>query len=156
MLFDLKNDMEEIWKTVKGYNGYYQVSNTGKVRNPNKVLTPNVGVKNGYVAVPSANKYHGMSYFDIDDISVHGGITFSEPAISGEESIGSKRKINSKYVGKRNPILDDVEFITDNTEIGDDWWIFGFDTFHYGDNEYDWDKQAVVQETRYLMKQLDK
>ena len=41
MLFDLKNDMEEIWKTVKGYNGYYQVSNTGKVRNPNKVLTPN-------------------------------------------------------------------------------------------------------------------
>lgn len=27
MLFDLKNDMEEIWKTVKGYNGYYQVSN---------------------------------------------------------------------------------------------------------------------------------
>ena len=30
MLFDLKNDMEEIWKTVKGYNGYYQVSNTGK------------------------------------------------------------------------------------------------------------------------------
>lgn len=51
MLFDLKNDMEEIWKTVKGYNGYYQVSNTGKVRNPNKVLTPNVGVKNGYVYV---------------------------------------------------------------------------------------------------------
>ena len=78
------------------------------------------GTHNGYVAVPSANKYHGMSYFDIDDISVHGGITFSEPAISGEESIGSKRKINSKYVGKRNPILDDVEFITANTEIGDD------------------------------------
>lgn len=51
MIFDLKNDMEEIWKTVKGYNGYYQVSNTGKVRNPNKVLTPNVGVKNGYVYV---------------------------------------------------------------------------------------------------------
>ena len=51
MLFDLKNDMEEIWKTVKGYNGYYQVSNTGKVRNPNKGLTPNVGVKNGYVYV---------------------------------------------------------------------------------------------------------
>lgn len=46
--------------------------------------------------------------------------------------------------------------LPDNTEIGDDWWIFGFDTFHYGDNEYDWDKQAVVQETRYLMKQLDK
>lgn len=112
------------------------------------------GTHNGYVAVPPGNKYHRMSYFDIDDISVHGGITFSEPVMSGEESIGSKRKINPKYVGKRNPILDDAEFITDNTEIGDDWWIFGFDTFHYGDNEYNWGKQAVIQETMNLMKQL--
>ena len=45
------------------------------------------GTHNGYVAVPSMNKYHGMSYLDINDIDVHGGITFSEPAISGEELI---------------------------------------------------------------------
>ena len=31
---------------------------------------------------PPVNKYHGMSYFDIEDIDVHGGITFSEPAIT--------------------------------------------------------------------------
>ena len=89
-------------------------------------------------------------------IDVHGGITFSEPAISGEESIGSKRKINPRYVGKRNPILDNAEFITDNTEIGNDWWIFGFDTFHYGDDKYNWDKQAVIQETMNLMEQIEK
>ena len=105
---------------------------------------------------PPANKYHGMSYLDIDDIRVHGGITFSEPVINGEKTIVSKRKINPKYVGKRNPILDDVEFITDNTEIGNDWWIFGFDTFHLGDDEYSWDKQAVVQETIDLMEQIEK
>ena len=93
---------------------------------------------------------------DINDIDVHGGITFSEPAISGEESIGSKRKINPRYVGKRNPILDNAEFITDNTEIGNDWWIFGFDTFHYGDDKYNWDKQAVIQETMNLMEQIEK
>ena len=114
------------------------------------------GTHNGYVAVPSMNKYHGMSYLDINDIDVHGGIAFSEPAISGEESIGSKRKINPRYVGKRNPILDNAEFITDNTEIGNDWWIFGFDTFHYGDDKYNRDKQAVIQETMNLMEQIEK
>ena len=49
MLFDLKNDTEELCNTVKGYNGYPNIQYTGKGRNPNKVLTPNVGVKNGYV-----------------------------------------------------------------------------------------------------------
>ena len=39
------------------------------------------GTHNGYVAVPSMNKYHGMSYLDINDIDVHGGIKFSEPAV---------------------------------------------------------------------------
>lgn len=113
------------------------------------------GTHNGYVAVPPTNKYHGKSYLDVEGIDVHGGITFSEPVINGEESFGSRRKYNSKYIGKKNPILDDVEFITDNTEVGDDWWIFGFDTFHYNDNEYNWNKQAVIQETKYLMKQID-
>lgn len=114
------------------------------------------GTHNGYVAVPPDNKYYGMSYLDIDDIDVHGGITFSEPVINGEESFGSKRKYNPKYVGKRNPILDNVEFITNNTEIGNDWWIFGFDTFHHGDDEYNWDKQSVIQETMCLMGQIEK
>lgn len=114
------------------------------------------GTHNGYVVVPPANKYHGMSYSDIEDVYVHGGITFSEPVINGEESFVSKRKYNPKYVGKRNPILNDAEFITDNTEIGDDWWIFGFDTFHHGDDEYNWGKQSVIQETMCLMEQIEK
>lgn len=52
--------------------------------------------------------------------------------------------------------MDNAEFITDNTEIGNDWWIFGFDTFHYGDDKYNWDKQAVIQETMNLMEQIEK
>ena len=91
----------------------------------------------------------------MEDFNVHGGITFSEPAIIGEESIGSKRKINPEYVGKRNLILNGAEFITNNTEIGDDWWIFGFDTAHYGDNKYNWDKEAVIEETISMMERLN-
>lgn len=40
--------MEEIWKDVVGYEGLYEVSNAGKVRNKNKELTQNVSNK-GYL-----------------------------------------------------------------------------------------------------------
>lgn len=112
------------------------------------------GAYNGYVAVPPTNKYHGKSYWVIKDVDVHGGITFSEPVTNGEKSFMTQREYRPECVGIRNILLEDAEFITDNTEIGDDWWIFGFDTFHYGDNEYNWGKQAVIQETMNLMKQL--
>lgn len=112
------------------------------------------GTHNGYVAVPPGNKYHGRSVEDMEDFKVHGGITFSEPATYPDVMNG--RKINEKYVGKRNAILEKAKFITDNTEIGDDWWIFGFDTAHWGDNKYDWDRQAVIEETLSLMKQLNR
>ena len=114
------------------------------------------GTHNGYVAVPPTNKYHGKHYADLGDIEVHGGLTFSKPVINEERSFGLKRKINLKYVGKRNPILDsDIEFISDNTEIGDDWWIFGFDTFHFNDDEISCDKEYVIQETLDLQRQLE-
>ena len=64
--------------------------------------------------------------------------------------------IKQEYVGKRNKLLEKSEFITDNTEIGDDWWIFGFDTAHWGDNKYNWDRQAVIEETLSMMEQLNR
>ena len=112
------------------------------------------GTHNGYVAVPPENKYHGKSWDEMEDFYVHGGVTFSEPAICPNEMHG--RKVNEKYVGKKNPILMDAEFITENTEIGDDWWIFGFDTAHCGDNKHNWNRQAVVDETLSMMEQLNK
>ena len=95
------------------------------------------GSHNGYVAVPPTNRYHGKHYDE--DVDVHGGLTFSEPVVGN---------------GRLNPILEDAEYITDNTEIGDDWWIFGFDTMHYGDNPEIWDREAVIEETKRLMEQL--
>lgn len=112
------------------------------------------GTHNGYVAVPPGNKYHGKSWDEMEDFNVHGGITFSQPVIYPDEMDG--RKVNEKYVGKRNCILIDAEFITENTEIGDDWWIFGFDTVHCGDNKHNWNRQAVVDETLSMMEQLNK
>lgn len=105
------------------------------------------------VAVPPGNKYHGRNVNDMEDFDVHGGITFSEPATYPDVMNGIE--IKQEYVGKRNKLLEKAEFITDNTEIGDDWWIFGFDTAHWGDNKYDWDRQSVIEETLSMMEQLN-
>lgn len=112
------------------------------------------GTHNGYVAVPPENKYHGKSWDEMEDFEVHGGITLSEPATYSDKMNGVE--IKKEYVGKRNKLLEKAEFITDNTEIGDDWWIFGFDTTHWGDNKDDWDRQAVIEETLSMMEQLNR
>ena len=112
------------------------------------------GTHNGYVAVPPENKYHGRNINDMEDFDVHGGITLSEPATYPDVMNGIG--IKQEYVGKRNKLLEKSEFITDNTEIGDDWWIFGFDTAHWGDNKYNWDRQAVIEETLSMMEQLNR
>ena len=97
---------------------------------------PRHGEYNGYVAVPPTNRYHGKSWAEMDEyVDVHGGMTFSEPAYK--------------------PFTNEVEFITDNTEIGDDWWIFGFDTLHPYDNGQNWNRDAVIEETLRLKQQLE-
>ena len=114
------------------------------------------GEYNGYVAVPPTNKYHGKSYLDIDEIiSVHGGLTFSEPASYEKIVFSPNHEVLFKCTGKRNPVLTDAEIFTENKEIGDDWWIFGFDTFHSGDTPEEWDRAAVIAETERLLEQLE-
>lgn len=115
------------------------------------------GTHNGYVAVPPENKYHGKHYMDIgDEISVHGGLTFSEPMTYGEKSFRSCLTINEKYRGTRNIIADHAEYLTEHTEIGDDWFVFGFDTFHVEDTPFDCDRNYVAKETLSLLEQLEK
>lgn len=43
--------MEEIWKDIDGYNGLYQVSNLGRVRNSSKLIMKQKPSKDGYVRI---------------------------------------------------------------------------------------------------------
>lgn len=113
------------------------------------------GVANGYVAIPPDNKYYGFFNDDLDEINVHGNITFSEPVICGEYTAGSRRKIKSEYVGKINPLLEKAVYLTLDRIIPDDWWILGFDTFHYpDDNKVDQNLDFCIKETLKLAEQL--
>lgn len=64
----------------------------------------------------------------------------------------SQREYKPEFIGKRNLLLGDVEYITANNDIPDDWWILGFDTCHWNDNSLNWNKEQVIEETFNLKK----
>lgn len=113
------------------------------------------GTHNGYVAVPPTNRLYNMSLHELNkNLSVHGGITLWEPVINGEKS-RSGNVYKPSAVGKRNIVFDGAEFLTDDVEIGDNWCVMGFDTFHFEDDEVTWNKDNVKSETLYLLNQVD-
>jgi hypothetical protein len=88
------------------------------------------GWGNGYVLIPQGHLLHGKDYWDIINVDVHGGLTFSK--------------------------LVDAEMVSiwglDAEDEGA--WYVGFDTAHWGDNLSDWTKESVQAETDRLMEQL--
>ena len=115
----------------------------------------NHGDYNGYVAVPPTNRYAAMNYIDLD-MDVHGGLTFGEMAVYQTMDVNG-RALNPEWIGKKNPIFSDgeAEFITENTDIGYNWTIYGFDTAHFMDNSDEWDRNAVINETIKLLRQFE-
>lgn len=57
--------MEEVWKDVKGYEGYYQVSNLGRVRSLDRTFTRSDGstaTYRGRVLVPVGRPYRHVTF----------------------------------------------------------------------------------------------
>ena len=103
-------------------------------------LKSDCGYANGYVAVPPEHPYHGVSY-DKMLVDVHGALTFD----------ASAKEINSSI----NPNWEKIEFIGDETELPDDYWVFGFDTLHCHDTIHTWPRERCVEETLKLNDQLE-
>ena len=49
--------MQEIWKDIKGYEGLYEVSNLGNVKNIKGLILKNYSDKNGYLRVYLYNNF---------------------------------------------------------------------------------------------------
>lgn len=104
------------------------------------LTTPNLmyretGEYNGYVAVPPEHPLYGKgdSAEEVEALDVHGGVT---------------------YTGKIECLPYPYELL-DHKEIPRDWWVFGFDTCHYGDKPDEWNLERCTEETRKLQKQLE-
>lgn len=93
------------------------------------------GWGNGYVAIPPNHPGWGKDWETTSPyLDVHGGVTlcgkFHEPW----------RKIEGEVIPE---------------EITKDWWIVGFDTGHWGDNEHDQNEAFVRNETEHLLRQIE-
>lgn len=104
------------------------------ITTPNLMYTE-IGEYNGYVAVPPEHPLYGRLDGDseVEALEVHGGVTYA-----GE----------IKHLPYPSELLD-------HKEIPRDWWVFGFDTCHYGDNPERWNLERCTEETRELQKQLE-
>ena len=93
------------------------------------------GDYNGYVAVPPEHPLFGKGYDkpEVEALDAHGGVTFA---------------------GKASDV-DDIDIYLDCKEPPCDWWVFGFDTCHYGDNSDKWNLESCTEETRRLQEQLE-
>jgi hypothetical protein len=85
------------------------------------------GWGNGYVAVPPTHPLH------------LGNIT--QEKISLVQSLDVNGDITYNDYG-------------DGVHAPKDWWVFGFDTAHFGDTIEKWPKEAVEDETKRLFCQL--
>lgn len=79
------------------------------------------GWGNGYVGVHPDHPWFGQSENDIEDVWVHGGLTYAADTLPQELQVESGL-----------------------------WWV-GFDTGHAGDNPEDWPQEAVQREVAHLM-----
>lgn len=137
---------------------FINATHNNKLRNQERLYAARLdcGYANGYVAVPPEHPAYGMDDLQLCDIiHVHGGVTFSWPAVYPKKHEG--RKVTPAYVGKKNQVLENAEYITQGvTDVPDDWWIIGFDTCHFFDSLESCSRKYVINETRRLKAQLEK
>ena len=107
----------------------------------NKSLKENgikTGYANGYVAIPSSHPMHSTGYNDID-VDVWGELTFDSSIKAIKES---------KWES-----IEGINF-EDFNEIPEDYWVYGFDTCHSGDDESH-DRRWCIGETLRLLQQFE-
>lgn len=127
--------MEEIWKDVVGYEGYYQVSNLGRIKSLERRINSSVGTR---VVKPQYKKYfiNDKGYYTVNlslkgknkTISVHRIV--SKAFIPNPEN---KPAVNHKDMNKLNNSLENLEWVTyqENTNHALENHSLGHNLFKY-------------------------
>ena len=99
------------------------------------------GWGNGYVLLPLNHPLYGVDY-NVLNVNVHGGLTF-----------GEKFEANNFPLWVRDSEIDG-DVTMENCQQFDGYWMFGFDTSHYGDTLITCPKNYVMRDTKELLEQL--
>lgn len=116
--------MEEIWKPVKGFEGYYEVSNLGRVRSIDRVVVDNVRncerLLKGKILIQrdNSNGYKGVMFckeHKLYNKYVHRLV--AEAFIPNKDNLP---QVNHKDEDKSNNRVDNLEWCTSfyNNEYG--------------------------------------
>lgn len=93
--------MVEIWKDIEGYEGIYQISNIGRVRNKNGLILRQRASKDGYVRILLYNKQKYKAKY------VH--ILVAKAFILNPDN---KPEVNHIDANKSNNSFDNLEWVT--------------------------------------------
>lgn len=140
--FLLEIKMKEVWKDIEGYEGYYQVSNFGKIKSLKRerrlleIILKEKKDKDGYLRVNLFKKNKRKMY------GVH--CLVLQAFISNPEN---KPQVNHKDGVKINNNFENLEWNT-NSENQKHAWKTGLHTARYGENHgqsklNDWDVKVI-------------
>jgi len=97
--------MEEIWRDIAGYEGIYQVSNLGSVRNSDKLILKQQ-IFNGYMNIGLSKNCYKKRFF-----------THRLVASAFVAKIKGKNIVNHKDFNKTNNNHENLEFCTQKENI---------------------------------------
>ena len=109
--------MEEIWKDIQGYEGFYQVSNLGKVKSLKRIVKHNKGGNQNIKEKILKQSLTGSGYLTIV-LSKNGikerFLTHRLVCQSFLNNDLTKRTVNHKDCNKLNNELTNLEWMTDS------------------------------------------
>lgn len=125
------------------------------------------GWGNGYVAIPPEHPLYGKKYNDkievndIDKIPFNGNfLSLLTTAFEFNKDEKDKNLVPLDLVINVHggiTLSDSIKRLRNVPKnIPEDYWVFGFDTVHAGDNQFNWKKEDVQKETKKFKRQLEK
>ena len=107
------NTDEEVWKDVKGYEGYYQVSNLGQVRSLDRTIPFRGGEKKleGMILKQKLNKGYNVVGLSVEG-KQQGKLTSRLVAEAFIVNPENKPEVNHIDENKQNNMVENLEWVT--------------------------------------------